>query len=352
MSDERPEDVEGTATELPPEAQEAIEDYLPAVPALMDPSDRHEVARVLDEHDVRQLILRAQGAALQKWVYQLPDGAKGLSVDAVQDITAFMNWTGKAKIGVLPETLTVERVVEDAGNGEEPFYVATVFARDELSGKTESGTSMEPVYMQLTEATANKWRKKGKKVPEDRRVFDIYARTKAINKAERNAQDKFIPAELRETIIAMVAKDPSRVERVQTEADQQAEDAQPMLTTDEAKALMAELETIYDRIRELGNGQGKVKLPLNTFRAWLMRSWHDMDALGRFREWLLQREADIPGELQAEAEEREAVETALDIACPACGQGPSWRCKKGDQMVNQPHRERFEARLAQIRGGA
>jgi hypothetical protein len=224
------EDVEGTATELPPEAQEEISDYLPEPSSIADVTDGHEVATVIDAHDVAMLVRRAQGAALEKWVYKLPDGKLGLSIHGTQDIVQQMNWTGKARIGCQPETLTVEQITADAGNGPEPFWVATIFARDEVTGASQSGTSMEPLWMQLTAKTQATWRKKGKQVPEDGRVFDVFSRTKAINKAERNAQAKFIPEELEQTIIAMVAKDPSRVERVQSDAEKQAETAEPMLT--------------------------------------------------------------------------------------------------------------------------
>lgn len=364
MSGDAPETVEGSATELPSEAQEAIADFLPEPSGLMDPTDRHEVAVVLDEHDVAMLVRRAQGAALEKWVYKLPDGSMGLSVFGVQDTTAQMNWTGKARIGVLPETSTVEQLTADVGNGPEPFWVATIFARDENTGLTYSGTSMEPHFMLLKEKTAVAWRRKGKKVPADNRVFDVFARTKAMNKAERNALDKFIPTELKETIIAMVAKDSSRVERVQTEGEKQAETAEPMLTDDRAKELMASCEAIYAEVRELGGGQGKVRFPPTQFQAWLMRSWHDHDALERFKTYLEGQRDELPGVFQREAEEREAAASCLDIPCPVCRQGPSWRCaqvnragevekdeKDKPKLINQPHVERYEARLAAIRGG-
>jgi hypothetical protein len=114
------------------EAAEAIEEYIPgpAELAVIDPADRHEVMVRMDEHDVRMLMERVQSSALRKWVYVLPDGGEeGLTVHAVQDITQTMNWSGKCRIGVLPETLEVEQITADAGNGDEPFWVATIFAR-------------------------------------------------------------------------------------------------------------------------------------------------------------------------------------------------------------------------------
>jgi hypothetical protein len=123
--------IEGTAVEEPPmpeEAAKAVEDFIPspAELAVVDPQDRHEVMLAMDEHDVRMLLERVQSSALRKWVYELKDQyppVRGLTVHAVQDITQQMNWTGKARIGVVPETLTVERITEDAGHGAEPFWV-------------------------------------------------------------------------------------------------------------------------------------------------------------------------------------------------------------------------------------
>jgi hypothetical protein len=60
------------------------------------------------------------------------------------------------------------------------------------------------------------------KIPEDNAIFDVFSRTKAIKKATRNALAAFIPEEVEQTIIAMFEKDPSRVERIQTEAGGEA----------------------------------------------------------------------------------------------------------------------------------
>jgi hypothetical protein len=91
--------------------------------------------------------------------------------------------------------------------------VATIFARDEVTGAMLPGSSMEPQRMRLQARTADRKRKAGQKIPEDNTIFDVFSRTKAIQKATRNALAAFIPEEIEQTIIAMFAKDPSRVER-------------------------------------------------------------------------------------------------------------------------------------------
>jgi hypothetical protein len=68
-------------------------------------------------------------------------------------------------------------------------------------------------------------------------------------------------------VIAMFSKDPSRVERIQTEAEAKVADLPPALDDDEARALIAQAERVYDEVRELGGGRGKVELPPGQFAA-------------------------------------------------------------------------------------
>lgn len=258
-----------------PEAAEVVEEYVGEV-AVIDPSDRHEVMLAMDEHDVRMLLERVQSSALRKWVYALPDGAKGLTVHAVQDIVQLFNWMGKARIGLLPETLQVERITEDAGNGPEPFWSVTIFARDEVTGQMQSGSAMEPVRMRLRAATADRKRKAGAKIPEDNTVFDPFSRTKAINKAERNAQAKFIPEVIEQSVIAMFENDPARVERIRTEAETRAEEMPPPLDDDEARDLIAKAQAAYDAITW---PEARVEFPPGKFAAYKLTAQHSHDRL-------------------------------------------------------------------------
>jgi hypothetical protein len=124
---------------------------------VIDPADRHEVMVRMDEHDVRMLLERVQSSALRKWVYVLPDGKKGLTIHAVQDIVQQMNWTGKCRIGVLPETLTVEQITADAGNGTGAVLGRRRSSRvDEVTGRCCRASSMEPQRMRLKASTADR----------------------------------------------------------------------------------------------------------------------------------------------------------------------------------------------------
>lgn len=280
---------------MPPEAAAAVEEFIPgpAELAVVDPQDGHEVMLRMDEHDVRMLLERVQSSALRKWVYKLPyGGGEGLTVHAVQDITQLMNWTGRCRIGVLPETLKVEQITADTGNGDEPFWVATVFARDELSGASMPGTAMEPQRMKLKASTAKAKRDAGQRIPEDNSIFDVFSRTKAINKAYRNALAAFIPEQVEQTIIAMYEKDPSRVEMIRTEAEQQMDELPPPLDDDEARALLARSREVQDEIAAIGP-QALVECPPGVVAAYRMRSQHSHDMLRDFITWLERRRDEL-----------------------------------------------------------
>jgi hypothetical protein len=74
----------------------------------------------------------------------------------------------------------------------------------------------------------------------------------------------------------MFAGDPSRVERIQTEAEQKVAELPPPLTDDRRRrsALIARCQALYDEIRELGGGRGKVELPPGQYAAWKLQAQH------------------------------------------------------------------------------
>jgi hypothetical protein len=320
-----------------PELAPAVDEKLPDVQlAVRDPSDQHEVMLRMDDHDVQMLLREVQSNALRKWVYVLPGNkGTGLTIHAVEDIVQRMNWTGKCKIGLLLDAngrpvVDVETLEEDEGDGLEPFWNVRAYAKDEVTGSVLPGSSMEPKRMH---------KKNGD------RPFDRFAQQKALQKATRNALDSFIPEEIKQTVIAMFVNDPSRVERIQTEAEQKMAELPPPLDDDEARGLLAEAEAIYDRIVELGGGQGKVKLTPGTFGAYKLNAQHSHDRLRDMIAWLRQREEQIPVELAREAEERWAIDTARDVPCPKCGAAARAFCKG----IRGSHGERVQARLGEIR---
>lgn len=286
MSDPKEEAV-AEVEEIDPTPAD-IEQFLPESTDLVvhDPRDDQELAWVLDRHDVEQILMEVQRRALKVWVYDLP-GERGkrrreLSYKGARDIVQLMNRTGRVKIGMLPETLKLERFREDVGNGgPEPMVRAIIFARDEVTGQTMPGVSTEPLYLKLTKATAKRKREEGKDIPADDRVFDPFAETKAANKATRNALRAFIPEEAAQTVLAMFTGESERVQRIMTAQQQQTEDLPAALTDNEAKALIAQAEALYVEMCGL-DSRVRVEFPPGHFNAYLFRSHHDHDALRRF----------------------------------------------------------------------
>jgi len=300
-------EVVASEAEPAPELREAVEDALSVETFTAEAGDEQAGMIAMDAHDsarfVERLVRQAQEANLGKrWVYSLPGTTtRGLTVDAVQDIVQQMNWSGRCQIRVLPETLAVEREEYDEGDGPEAFWTATIAAEDGRTGLTLIGTSMEPQKMKLKAATAAAKRKDGKIIPEDNKVFDRFSRAKAINKAQRNALEAHIPEIVKVTLIAMAAKRPELVERIETEGEAKIAELPPPLDTPEAKAAIAELGRLYDGIRELGGGKGRILLPPGQYNAYLVQSQHSMELLARMKGWLEQRRDEIKAEVEAQA---------------------------------------------------
>lgn len=301
---EEPVDAEVVPDDTLPreELREAVGDAVGAAAmTVTEPDDRHEGLVAMDAHDSARLLDRITRQAQEqnlgkRWVYDLPGrkpAVRGLTIDAVQDITQQMNWTGRCAIGILPETLVVEVIEADEGEGDEKFWVATVAAVDEKTGARQIGTAMEPQRMKLRDSTAAAKRKDGKQIPEDNKIFDRYARAKAVGKAQRNAMEMFIPEVVKLTLIAMAAKNPALVERIETDVEAKIAELPPPLDTPEAKALIVELGQIYDEVRELGGGKGRLLLPPGQYNAYLVQSQHSMELLGRMKDWLEQRRSEI-----------------------------------------------------------
>lgn len=295
MTDQEPEVVDAEPV-TEDEVREAVKDTLDSTAiTVSEPGDLHEGMVAMDAHDAAKLLERITRQAQEhnlgkRWVYEFPDGkgglTRGLTIDAVEDITQQMNWTGRCAIGVLPDTLDVEVIDADEGHGDEKFWVATVAAIDERTGARQIGTAMEPQNMRLRNGKTR---------------FDRFARTKALGKAQRNAMEHFIPEVVKLTLISMAAKNPSMVERIESDAEAKVRELPPPLDTPEAKKLIGELGAMYDEIRDLGGGRGKVLLTPGQYHAYLVQSQHDMELLGRMKDWLTQRRDEIREQVKADA---------------------------------------------------
>ena len=266
MTDE-PEVVDGEVAGPDPELAEAVDEKLPDVSlAIKDPSDMHEVMLRMDDHDVALLLEEIQTKSLRRWVYKLPGNkGEGLTVHAVQDIVQRMNWTGKAKIGLLLDAngrpvLDIETIEVDEGDGTEPVWVATAYAkrRDHRVGAAGRVDGAAP------DAQARR----------DTAVRPLLP-TKAIQKATRNALAAFIPEEIEQAVLALALGQPDRVLRIQTEAEKRVAELPAPLDDEEARALIAEAEKAYAEI----DGPGRVEFPPGKFGAYKLTAQHSHDRL-------------------------------------------------------------------------
>lgn len=283
------------------EAREELQERVDAhergpepVPAEADPEDfkpaggelvvqvPEEVFTVLDRHDESQILEEMQRRVLEVSLYDFPQGGSrliDLSYSGVREVVHLMNRTGKCRLRVMPGSLSVSEVVED----DEPHYVADVWAEDAVTGEAFLGTATEPKRMKITAATARKWKEKGKAVPEDRMVWDTFARTKAVNKAQRNALKQFIPEQIRQTLIAQYAKDPARIRVIEAGAGAAAEAAlPPPLDTPEAEALRKRARAIFDEIK----AADRLALLPGAFHQRLSRASSSLESLESFCEAL------------------------------------------------------------------
>lgn len=273
--DEAPEVVDAEVADVAPEEAEA---YKPAPGELVvaDLRDEQQVFVVLDRHDEQQIIEEFQRRALRVMLYDFTKGGRrliDLSYAGVKEAVRLMNATGKCRIAIDRDSLVVEEVTEDAGNGPEQFYVATVFAVDEVTGHGEFGTSSEPKLMRLR-AGKTKW--------------DIFARTKAINKAQRNALGHHIPEAMRQTLIAQFKGDDAAVRRIQVGAGAEKMAELPAPLTDErARAQQARARELWTQVLDAAPGGLKVGVTPALFQTYLSRAEHSherMDDLLAFLE--------------------------------------------------------------------
>lgn len=275
------------------------QDFEPAGSDLVPTSaaDPVDMFRVLDAHDERQILAELQGKVLDKTLYDFGTGKNrkvDLSYAGVRECIHEMNRTGKVKIGVIPQSLDVSEVVEDG----EPHYVADIWARDEVTGTVFVGTANQPKRMKLRKATAAQWRQDGKTVADDDSVWDSFARTKAVNKAQRNALGMFVPEVIRQALIAQYLNDPKRVEVIGLGSEQDLEELPPPITDDAMREKTARARALWAEIIDATGGQvvQRVGMTPASFHRYFTRAETDhgrMDSfLGMLAEKLEQAKGD------------------------------------------------------------
>lgn len=238
-----------------------------------DPSDELDLWTVLDRHDESMILDELQRRALDVMIYDFGEGGRrtiGLSYAGVMEAIRLMNYTGKVKLAIDPQSLSVER--EDTPEGQ--HYVARVYARDEITGQGQFGVAKQPAYMKKRNGDE---------------VWDSFAETKAVSKAQRNALKAMIPSRIEQTILAQVAGDPERVKKIaQGNVEEKFAELPPPATGEAADELRESIRELYDRIKEEVE-DGRTKLTPAMFDLWFRQADHSEERLADFRDHLQQR---------------------------------------------------------------
>jgi hypothetical protein len=285
MSDE-PEVVEQAPLE--PEqviaaAAEEAEEFKPAKGELVVTPER-DVFRAMDRADEIQILEEIQGRALDVMVYSFTPGGGGakvtdLSYAGVREVVRTLNARGYTRIRISNQEPKMEELMEDGKR----FHRVSVYAEDEATGLGQWGVALEPTHM--TKRNGDE-------------VWDKFAITKALNKAQRNAMKAVIPVEFQQTIIAQFLGDEKRVRQIQAGPGAEAiAELPPPLDDDLMKDLQQQARERYMVLREMN----PLALLPARFHAWVTHSAHDH-----------QRTRDMIAAIEGLIEQEEARRRAQD----------------------------------------
>lgn len=265
----------------PVENASGAEDFKPAGGELVaiDPGDAY---RAMDRADEEQILDELMGRALEAMVYSFEQGGKkvtDLSYGGVHEAVRTLNVRGLTEIRVSNVPPVVDEITEDGGS----YYRVLAYAEDRKNGGGQWGTAVVPKRMKLKAGTAAAWRKKGREVRDDDTVWDQFALTKALSKAQRNAQKPMLPLEYVQALVAQYLGQPAKVRHIRSSTAEKLEELPPPLTDERAEGQKAEARDIYDQIKQAA---GRAWFPAAEFNAYLARAEHDHDRLDDFLEFL------------------------------------------------------------------
>jgi heme oxygenase len=259
---------------------------------VIDPSDQHEVMVRMDEHDVRMLLEQVQANALRKWVYVIEGNKLGLTIHCVRGHRAADELD--RQVPDRDPAGDAEGRADRGGRWERAgaVLVATIFARDEVTGRccracrwSRSGCGSRRTPRTRSGA--------GMQIPEDNTIFDVFSQRRRCRRRPATRWPGSSRRRSEQTVIAMFsgrvvpgAADPDA-------AEQKVADLPPALTDDRAKEQVAKARALYDEIRELGGGRGKLDYTPGHFFAHLTAAQHDHGRLDEFVAYLEQRHAEI-----------------------------------------------------------
>lgn len=261
------------------------EDYKPPEVALaVDDRSEADVYRAMDRADELLILDELQGRVIKTMVYSYESKGElitDLSVYGVNETVRLMNERGGCQIGVSP---VPEPIVTEVREGEEDYYQVMVFARDARFPETGRwGSATEPKVMTL---------KNGNK------VWDKFALTKALNKAERNALKKQIPEDWRQFIIAQATQQ-DRVEYLRPLGSGVVAELPPAIQSEEAELIRRQIHEVYAELKELN----RLAMPPGRFNGWLTRvETESEERMEAFRDQLIDLVAGEKERLAAQAE--------------------------------------------------
>jgi hypothetical protein len=262
---------------------------------VVDPRHDGDVFRVMDAYDEAQILDELEGRPSDKMVYSFGSGGDrktGLSYAGVSESVRTLNSRGLTKIRVAKDVIPQFRELQETDEkGETVTYVeALVYGEDVQNGGGEWGLARQPKFQTYRNS--------------DRKpTLDKFATTKALSKAQRNAQLELIPLAFREILIALALKDGRRVQELRAGIPNVKQDQLPAPIKDEkADRLREEIRLAYDVVKGLTGGVRA--MPPGRFNTKLRRAESiDHASLEEFRDEL----QSLAEHLEAEAAKEKAA---------------------------------------------
>lgn len=273
--DPAPEEAEGgsEAQEAAPEIADADEFKPPA--AELVALDSQDVFRAMDRADELQILDELQGRALEVMVYSFSSGGKqltDLSYAGVREVVRTLNVRGHTRIKISGAT---PPLVDEVSEDGDSYVRVMIYAEDQSTGSGQWGVATEPKHMKKRNGDV---------------VWDKFALTKALNKAQRNAMKALIPLEMQQTVVAQYLGDNAKVKKIQAgPGAQHLAELPPPLTDPRADAQKQEAREVYDSIK----AEDRTALLPAAFHAYLVRAEHSHERLDEFLEYLRQRLAEV-----------------------------------------------------------
>lgn len=317
------EPVEGEVVDV-----EVVEDAAPGehppadqmVP-LSDEAARDQF-RAMALADEQQVVDEMQGRALDVMVYSFqPKGSNapvtGLSWKGIREVVRTLNARGYTRLKIAKEPKPVfEDVLTEEGD---PAWQVAVYAEDERNGGGSWGVAAQPKAMKL---------RNGDTKP------DPFAKTKALSKAQRNALESLLPAQLVEALKAQYHGE-GRVKMLPGTISDAPSDRPPPLTDDRAKDQIATCRSVFDEIKRLN----RLLLPPGKFNVLIRGAEHDhgrLDDLIEHLESLRDQEAEIgllTSVLADHYDTRQQFDDAMKAVDQAGGAGQAGRLARLQRFV-------------------